>query len=162
MIPTNPDLLGKSVGVTGVACSVLLGITVILLVLNAATAKTLPWHNARTALWLCKARYLLAMCFLECRYRFRMLILKLGYLRVRVNQCLMNYKLVLLYLLDKRACLSVLRELNESSKKLADFGNRLKCSHNSGHIVVKPNVEVSDQRGREKASDCKPDSMRPL
>ena len=45
MIPTNPDLLGKSVGVTGVACSVLLGITVILLVLNVATAKTLPWHK---------------------------------------------------------------------------------------------------------------------
>ncbi len=50
-------------------------------------------------------------------------------LRIRIHQCLMNYKLVLLYLLDKQACLSILRELNESSKKLADLSNRFKCSH---------------------------------
>jgi hypothetical protein len=35
MIPTNPDLPGKSVGVTGVACSVLLGVADLQLVLGA-------------------------------------------------------------------------------------------------------------------------------
>ena len=33
---------------------------------------------------------------------------------------------------------------------------------NQWTLATRPNDKVSDQRGREKASDCKPDSMRPL
>jgi|GEM_PF-5507429 len=79
------------------------------------------------------------------RLRFCKLFLKLTNLRVRYHQCCMYFKLVLLYLLDKRTCLSVLRELNESSKQLANLGNGFKSSHN-GDGVLMPNVQSSGTR----------------
>ena len=70
------------------------------------------------------------------RLRFCKLSLKITNLRIRYHQCCMYLKLVLLYLLDKRTCLSVLRELNESSKQLANLGNSFKCGHNGNHAVT--------------------------
>src|SRR5438876_1195021 len=82
-------------------------------------------HDLLESGWL-RARLL---C-LEFCYRLRVIALHLRYLPIRVQQGRLYHKLVLLYLLDKRRCLSVLRQLNESSKQLADFGNGFKRGHN--------------------------------
>ena len=79
------------------------------------------------------------------RLRLCKLSLKITNLRVRYHQCCMYFKLVLLYLLDKRACLSVLRELNESSKQLANLGNGFKSCHKCENVVM-PNVQSSGTR----------------
>jgi len=82
------------------------------------------------------------------RLRFRKLLLKLTNLHVRYHQGCMYYKLVLLYLLDKRTCLSVLRELNESSKQLANLRNGFKCCHNGDGAVMPNDPKLSHADGR--------------
>jgi hypothetical protein len=81
------------------------------------------------------------------RLRVCKLLLKLANLRIRYHQCCMYYKLALLYLLDKRAYLSVLRKLNESSKQLANFGNGFNCGHKCDHAAM-PNDQADPQPGQ--------------
>jgi hypothetical protein len=68
--------------------------------------------------------------------QFRILSLKIGILRLkignprlRLHQFLMYYKLVLLYLLDKSACLSVFDLLNKRSKQFANLRDGFEASH---------------------------------
>jgi len=77
-----------------------------------------------------------ALCGLELRYCVGMVSLHLRHLSLCIEQSRLYYKLMFLYLLDKRRCLCVLRELNKSSKQLADFGNSLKCRHNGNRVKM--------------------------
>jgi|GEM_PF-5568684 len=97
-------------------------------------------------------RYRLTVLFLECRYRLRMLVLHLGNLRVRVHQALLYYKLMLLYLLDKGLCLSVLRSLNQVSDKSRDLRDGFECCHN-GDRVKPPIGETENNQKLEGLSN---------
>lgn len=98
--------------------------------------------------------WLAAPARLTCRrwlLQFRILLLKFPNPRVLFHQFAMQNKLVLLYLLDKRACLAVLRELNESSKKLADLRNSINGGHN-GSGAVAPNGRAEPQPPTARAA----------
>ncbi len=146
----NPNLLGLLTAPTTVGSGDWLGITSTVIIIIAS--ETLLWNDARAARWLCKARYLLTVSFLECRYRFRMLVLHLGYLPVRVEKLLLPVKCFLfrrkiarlnrlierLYLLDESRCLTVLDSLNKLNRESGNLGDGFLCGHKID-VAVKPN-----------------------
>ncbi len=103
----------------------------------------LGWHVAlrtksfpRSASALATAKLNTSMNANLLRLRVCKLLLKFTNPLVHLHQGFLYYNLMLLYLLDKRRCLSVLRDLNESSKQLADIGNSLKCRHNGNEFKI--------------------------
>ena len=82
---------------------------------------------------------------IELRFKLAIFRLKLGTPRMRLYQIKLKYNLILLYLLDKDCCLSVLRSLNEQSEQLADLRNSFKCGHKCDDTNA-PNDKLSDER----------------
>jgi hypothetical protein len=74
--------------------------------------------------------------------QLRILCLKLRSPSFRLHQLLMQYKLMLLYLLNKERCLAVMRELVEADKQFLDRLEDFKRSHN-GKNVMMPNDSSS-------------------
>ena len=114
---------------TGVGSIALLGGMVILLCLLLLPSRKL-FGVPRIS-----TRYLLTMCFLKCRYRVRMLILHLGYLRICVYQALLYYALIRLYLRDKRLGLSVAASLNQVRDEKGDLRDGFKCCHKFNDVM---------------------------
>jgi hypothetical protein len=95
----------------------------------------------------------------ECRtaassptvFEIRIFFLKFGNLRIRYLQFMIQFKLMLLYLLDKDLCLSTLRDLDESNKQFLDDFKNFKSSHFRDGVVP-PNVhELSQTRHSDAA-----------
>ena len=92
--------------------------------------------SARTA-WIrwSGLRLKLRLKISSLRYQLALVRLKLGHPRLRYHQMMIQYKLVLLYLLDKERALSVLRELNESSKQFSNRANGFNSSHKNEKVT---------------------------
>jgi len=88
------------------------------------------------------------MRFLEFLYFFRMFRLHFGNLRIRIHQVRLYYKLVLLYLLDKSRCFSVLDSLNKTGDQGSDLGDGFKCRHNDESDHQKQ-ISSSNENGQE-------------
>jgi hypothetical protein len=107
-----------------------------------------------------KYRFFFAMGRLQCRYfliesryRFRVFLNKLGTFgsfrikcRIRFHIALLNYKLMLLYFLDKSCCLSVLNMLNKTRNQGCDFWNGFKGCHNDKSDVKAAGLSNTEKK----------------
>jgi hypothetical protein len=129
-------------------------------VLNWWNSSLVRNGNTWRLILISKSRYLLTVGFLECRYRFRMLVLHLRYCSTRVEKLLLPIKCFLfrrkirrlnrqierLYLLDDARCLSVLGSLNKLNHQSGNLNNGFLWGHNNVSVFLQPNDELSDRR----------------
>ena len=86
--------------------------------------------------FLIKVRYRLCVAFVDLHYHIRMVALHLGNLRVRRHQALLYYKLMLLYLLDKRRRFTVLDSRNQLTEQSRDLRNGFESGHGAMQPIV--------------------------
>ncbi len=85
------------------------------------------------------------MAFTKCRERVGMVSLHFCHFRTRFQQVFVYDKLLLLYLLDKSECLSVLRSLNQFSDQRRDFRNGFESGHNQA-LIPKSRAENNEKQ----------------